>query len=159
MLSSIVVLTLLVVAFSLTPDSNSLSTSFAARVIGAVAIVAGAIVLALRSVVRAEFPILRATETISMIVGVLIVGFASVYLTASGADPDAFSEPLDHTGAIYFALTTATTVGYGDIAPRSNPARIAVMVQMVANVVVLGVATRLLIGTAQRRSRADDQSP
>lgn len=153
------VLTLLVIAFSLTPDGGSLSTSFAIRVIGAVTIVVGAILFALRSVIRAEFPILRAIETISMVVGVLIVGFASVYLTASAAASDAFSEPLDHTGAIYFALTTTTTVGFGDIAPRSNPARIAVMVQMVANVIVLGVATRLLIGTAQRRSRTDDRAP
>ena len=116
-------------------------------------ILVAATAFAVRSVWHAEHPIFRAFETIATIVTLLIVGFASVYVATSASDADAFSEVLDHTGALYFALTTATTVGFGDIAPRSNPARIVVMVQMVANVVVIGVATRLLIGAARGRSR------
>ncbi len=146
-------LTLLVFAYSLTPTDGSRPASVAVRVAAALLIVVVATGFSIRSVARAQFPILRALETIVLVVGLLIIAFAAVYLAASSSDSDAFSEPLDHTGAIYFALTTATTVGFGDITPRSNPARIAVMVQMVGNVIVLGVATRLLLGTAQRRSR------
>lgn len=152
-LTSAAVLGLLVLAYSLTPGYRSSSNSVALRMTAAIVIVALATVLALRSVSRADYPVLRAVETVVLLVGLLLVGFAGVYLRASAYDATSFSEPLDHTGALYFALTSATTVGFGDIAPRSNPARIAAMVQMVCNVVVIGVVTRLVIGTAQRRSR------
>ena len=55
-------------------------------------------------------------------------------------------------------MTTLSTVGYGDISARSDSARVAVMVQMVFNVAVLGVAIRLIAGTARSRlsSGSDD---
>jgi hypothetical protein len=52
-------------------------------------------------------------------------------------------------------MTTATTIGYGDISPRTEAARVVVMIQMVTNVAVIGAAARLLAHTV--RQRLDDR--
>lgn len=152
-LRSVGIVALTLAAYGLSPGRLEASGDVVLRLLAELALIAAAIVLAVRSVWRSEFPILRAVETLTVVISVLVVGFASVYLLGSGSDPNAFNEPLDHTGALYFAVTTATTVGYGDISPVSGPARIIVMIQMVTNVVVLGVVARLLLGTARRRAR------
>ena len=84
-------------------------------------------------------------------VALAVVTFASVYLLMSTRDASAFSEPLGRVDALYFSLTTATTVGFGDISARSSQARVVVMLHMVVNVVVIGVAARVLLSAAQRR--------
>jgi voltage-gated potassium channel len=45
-------------------------------------------------------------------------------------------------------------VGFGDITPVSEPARVITMLQMLANLVFLGVVARVLFGAAlgDRRS-------
>ena len=43
-----------------------------------------------------------------------------MYLSLSHASPAAFSERLDHTGAMYLSMTIFSTVGFGDITPVST---------------------------------------
>ena len=45
-----------------------------------------------------------------------------------------------------------STVGFGDITPKTDVARIIVTVQMVLDFLVLGVVVRLIIDSARRRS-------
>ena len=47
-------------------------------------------------------------------------------------------------------MTTLTTIGYGDIVAVTDSARVAVMVQMLFNVAVIGMTARLIVGTARR---------
>ena len=103
----------------------------------------------LRAVVTAPFPQLRAVEGFALVVPLTAVLFASTYLALSAATPDAFSERLDHVGALYLSMATMTTIGFGDIAARSDAARIVVMVQMVADVAVLDIATRIAVLTVR----------
>ena len=56
----------------------------------------------------------------------------------------AFSEPLGRFDATYFALTTLGTAGFGDIHPVSQAARKIVFVQIVGDLLVLGVAVSRL---------------
>jgi voltage-gated potassium channel len=68
------------------------------------------------------------------------------------------------TDALYFALTTLTTVGYGDIHAAGQLARGVVMAQLVFNVVVITTAASVLsrqIGARARERRAPKppQSP
>ena len=51
-------------------------------------------------------------------------------------------------------MTTFTTVGFGDVVAKSHPARIAVIVQMLVDLVLIGVVARVLLGTIQRREAA-----
>ena len=83
----------------------------------------------------------------------VVVVFASTYLNISRQHPSAFSEHLDRLGALYFTMTTLTTTGFGDIVALSNPARATVMIQMVVDVAILGVAVKLLVGVARTRLR------
>lgn len=150
LVSSAIVTTVLAAYFIVPWDPDG-TWSVAARVLLSVGIPVAGTIIATTHLRRAEYPVLRAVELLIAIASSAIVMFASVHLVLSSHDAAAFSEPLDRIDALYFALTTATTVGYGDIHAQSDAARIVVMVQMVTSVVVLGSAARLLLTTARRR--------
>lgn len=53
------------------------------------------------------------------------------------------------TGSLGPFRTTFATVGFGDIAASAVPARIVVIVQIVTDLIVLGVILRVLLGAAR----------
>ena len=53
--------------------------------------------------------------------------------------------------ALYFTMTTFSTVGYGDISPKSEVARALVTGQLVVDLVLIGLIAKVILGTAQRR--------
>ncbi len=114
--------------------------------------VAGAAVYARWSIMRSQFPMLRELQTIAFIVSLSIIGFAAVYASVAYADEAAFSEPLDRIGALYLSVVTASTVGFGDIHARSDSARIAVMLQIVTSIGLVGVAVQMIRRASARRS-------
>ena len=117
-------------------------------------VVTGAVVTwQLYAVSRSRLPQLRAVEAAATTATLVVLIFASTYLAMSSHDPATFSEPFDHTASLYFTMTTVLTVGYGDLVARSDVARIAVIVQMVVDVAILGVSIRLLANTARTRLR------
>jgi hypothetical protein len=59
-----------------------------------------------------------------------IICFAMGYVHLSHQDPHAFNQPLSLLMAVYFSITTFATVGFGDIVPTSNAARIAVSAEI-----------------------------
>ena len=125
-----------------------------------IGIIAFALVLAwqLRRVTRAEFPVLRAVHALAVTIPFFLVVFASVYLSLAHGAPENFSEPLDHTGALYLAITIFSTVGFGDITPESELARIVVSIQMLLDLVVIGVVVRLL-STAAKAGNREAETP
>jgi voltage-gated potassium channel len=112
-----------------------------------------------RAVTTAPSPRLRAVESLTTSIPLYIVLFAGSYVTMSGRDADAFSEPLDRTDALYFTVATLATVGFGDIAAVSEAARIAVIVQMVTGVVLLGVVVKVFLGAVQIGLRRAQGAP
>ncbi len=103
----------------------------------------------LRHVARAVFPVLRAVRALAITIPMFLVVFAAVYLSFGPSSGNHFSEPLDHTGALYLAITIFSTVGFGDITPESDPARIVVSIQMLLDLVVIGVVVRLIATAAK----------
>lgn len=146
----LLVAAVLVTYYSLPWDGTHIDDLVLRLVVGIVAIVVIAVV-AVRIVLRAEYPLVRAAEVLVVVVAVAIALFASIYAYLSHLDPASFTEPLSRTDALYFAVTTATTVGYGDISALTETARVLVMVQMVVNVAVIGIAARTLIYAARKR--------
>ena len=72
----------------------------------------------------------------------------------AAARPGSFSEPLTHTDGLYFTVTVFATVGFGDIAPVSEPARVVVTIQMMGDLLVLGLLARSMLEAVRRgRSR------
>ena len=63
--------------------------------------------------------------------------------------------------AVYFTVTTLSTVGYGDVHAVGQAGRLAVTLQIVFNLTFLAVAVRVLVGAAQRRlaERVDTGDP
>lgn len=108
------------------------------------------VAIEVRAIVRARYPVLRAVETAVVSLFLFLVVFAATYLTMSHVDEQAFSEPLDRTGALYFTIVTLGTVGYGDIAPHSQAARIVVSIQVILDLAFLAVLVRVVIAAARR---------
>lgn len=107
------------------------------------------VVFQVRSILRSRHPALRAVETVGTLVPVFVIIFASTYLLLAGSQQGAFTESVNRTDALYFTMTVLSTVGFGDIAPRSEAARVLVTVQMVGNLIVLGALARVVVGAVQ----------
>jgi voltage-gated potassium channel len=99
----------------------------------------------IRTIVRAEHPVLRAFEVVAFAVPLLVVVFAFTYLSLSRAEAPSFTEHLDRVGALYYTVSTLSTVGFGDIAARSDAARILVTVQMLFDLALIGGLVRLIV--------------
>jgi voltage-gated potassium channel len=148
----------LVGAYAIWPlDHDRWLPPVASLVIGVVSL-ALVFVLQVRAIIRAPQPAVRAVEGLAASIPLLLISFAAAYVAMSDANADAFSEPLSKTAAIYFAITVFSTVGFGDITPVTDPARLVVAVQMVLDLLVLGVGLRVVVGAVQkgREQRAAD---
>ncbi|MGZ4602906.1 MAG: potassium channel family protein [Kineosporiaceae bacterium] len=115
------------------------------------AVLVAAVGWQIRSVMRSTHPWSRAAEAAVLSVALLLVPFATGYAVASHADPATFTQPLTRTDAMYFTVTVFATVGFGDIAPVTETARIAVTFQMLTDLLLIGVIVKVLIGAAQYR--------
>lgn len=108
------------------------------------------------AVTRSPSPLLRAVEGIALSVPLLLFMFAGIYFVTGSTDAGSFSEPLTRIDAMYFATTVFATVGFGDISATSQSARVLVSVQMFADLILIGVIAKVLLGAAQRRRGALD---
>jgi voltage-gated potassium channel len=95
-------------------------------------------------------PMLRAGIAMATVIPLFLVVFAWTYLTLSHSDPAAFGSPLTRTDCLYFTVTVFSTVGFGDITAKTQAARLVVTVQMLADLAVLAVVVRLILGVATR---------
>jgi len=73
--------------------------------------------------------------------------FALGYFILSSRVPDAFNSILTRIDSAYFAVSTATTTGLGDIHPVTQAARLLVTGQMVVSLFLVVIA----VGTALTR--------
>jgi voltage-gated potassium channel len=141
---------LLVLYYQLPVIATSAAEVTVSIVVGLV-IVLGVVGMEIRAVYRAELPQLRAIIALAVSVTTMVIVFAVLYLNLAARDASSFTEPIDRTDSLYFTITTLATVGFGDIAAKTSEARIAVMVQMVFDVAVLGFAVKLIAGTMRSR--------
>jgi len=91
----------------------------------------------------------QAVEALAVAVPLFLLLFAAGYYLMSYASPSAFTEPMDRTDAIYFTVTVFATVGFGDIAPVTESARVVVTLQMVGDLLVLGVLLQAIVGAVK----------
>jgi hypothetical protein len=115
----------------------------------------------IRVISTARYPRVRAIEALSLSGPLFILVFATTYFATAQGNPASFSKPLDRTGALYFTVTTFTSVGYGDIVPVTQAARVMVMIQMLGDLVFIGIVVRSILGAVQtglRHHEAGSQS-
>jgi voltage-gated potassium channel len=128
---------------------------------GGLLAVVGLGVLQVRAILRARYPAVQAVEALAVAVPLFLLLFAAGYSLMSSGAPDTFTEPLSRTDALYFTVTVFATVGFGDIAPVTEATRVVVTVQMVGDLLVLGVLLQAIVGAvklgrAKRRNAPAD---
>ena len=106
----------------------------------------------IRRISVAALPELRAIEALGIVVALFLVLFSGIYLAMSNQSSVTFTgQPLDHTRALYFTITVFSTVGFGDITPRTDTARLVVAAQMLLDLAIIGAAVRLIFNAARSR--------
>lgn len=103
-----------------------------------------------RQIGRARFPTFRATQALGLTLPFFLCAFAAAYVLLAANDPGAFTQPLSHTAALYFAVVVFGTVGFGDIAPVSDVARLLVASQVLLDLVFLALVVRTFFASSRR---------
>jgi hypothetical protein len=165
LLRSTLTVTVLIVLYYLLPLDHMLNSGAAIWLIIGLMAFAVVITWQVRAIARSDTPRLRAVETLTVGLPMLLLIFSAVYVVLEHNQSGSFTEPLDRVGSAYFTLTVFATVGFGDIAPITELARLIVMLQMIVDLVAVGVIARVIIGAVEvsvhRRSGSspdDDKS-
>ena len=141
--------TLLVVLYYTVPLSGAMDASTAALLLGGLLVFALVISWQIRAILGSKYPGLRAVEALAFAIPLFLLLFALVYFKMADLHAQAFSEPLNRTDALYFTITVFSTVGFGDITPLTQPARVVTMVQMLGDLVVVGLVLQVMIGAVK----------
>jgi voltage-gated potassium channel Kch len=154
-------ITLLVVAYYQAPLDRPLTFVSGVVFLGALVLAALVVVAEVRGILASPRPMLRAIRVIALGLPLLLVLFAAAYITVAGQQANAFSEPLSRTDGLYFTVTTFATVGFGDISPQTELARILVTVQMLVGLIAVGIIAKVVLGAVrvarERNSAVDPQ--
>ena len=121
------------------------------------------VVWQLRQILHSDLPALRALEGVAVVIPFFLCTYAAAYVILSRAEPGSFSETLAPTDALYFAIVIFGTVGFGDIAPITDLARLVVSSQVLSDLIFIAVVLKLFLGATKitlRREirRKDSQS-
>jgi voltage-gated potassium channel len=148
LLRSLVTTVVLVGAYYLLPLDHIRSVPLTLG--GGLLILFAGAVWQLRAITRARYPAVRAVQALATTVPLFLLLFASAYFAMARISRANFStHVLTRTDALYFTVTTFSTVGYGDITPVSQSARLVVTAQMLLDLLALGLGIRVFIGAVQ----------
>jgi voltage-gated potassium channel len=122
----------------------------------AVTLTAGLLLLAavtvwqVRAVLRSPRPGVRAIEGVAATAPLFLLLFAVTYYVIARSQPASFNhEGLTRTDTLYFTVTVFTTVGSGDITANTEVTRVLVTLQMVLDLLVLGLGVRVFLGAVR----------
>lgn len=158
--SVFVTVVVFVLYFTLPFDQKSPFNTGLALFIGLV--VAGIVIAwQARAIAHSPFPLVRALEGLCTSFPMVVLLFATTYFVTGDRDPATFSEPMTRIDSLYFTMTVFATVGFGDITPVSEGARAMVTVQMVVDLILIGLVARAFVrsvrtGLARRDSESVD---
>ncbi|MFD9433191.1 potassium channel family protein [Streptomyces sp. NPDC060002] len=148
----------LVAVYYLLPLDSAFTTSTVLGLVGGIVAVALLLSRQIRKISLSQRPELRAMETLGTTLPLYLLLFATTYFLMDHSASDSFSEPLSRSDALYFTVPVFSTVGFGDISPRSEPARLLATGQMTMNLLLVGVAARLLV-SAVEQGRTHQDAP
>jgi uncharacterized membrane protein len=111
---------------------------------------------------RVSSEVLCAAVAVYLLFGLL---WAAAYALVARLDPAAFAgipsgrEPLHGFDALYFSVTTLTTLGSGDIVPSSGPARMLAMLQSFTGTMYTAVLIARLVAVYSAGELAREAKP
>ena len=144
-LRTTITLAVVVAAYFLAPMDRAIGAATMAELVLAALVLVGVIAWQVRQIHRSEHPGARAVEAIAFTLPVYILLFATSYYLMERANATTFAQPLSRIDSMYFSVAVFTTVGFGDIAAKTQAARVVVTFQMILNLVIVGVVLRLLV--------------
>jgi voltage-gated potassium channel len=155
--------TVLVVLYYTLPLTGAFDASTVVLLLAGLVLFAGIISWQVRSIARSQYPALRAIEGLAVAIPLFLLLFATTYLRLADAQAQAFSEPLNRTDALYFTVTVFATVGFGDITPVVETARVITMVQMLGDLLLVGLVLRVMLDAVkvgrERQAAGPDRAP
>lgn len=150
--------TALLVLYYALPLDRAVSWRTVGWLIGGLLLIALLVAAQIRAILRARYPGLRAMEALATSVPLFLLLFAALYEMLDTDMPGSFSQTLTRTDALYFVVTVFATVGFGDITAVSETARVLVTVQMVGDLVLIGLVVRAFLTAVDRgRRRREDE--
>ncbi len=152
-LNPVVTATCLVALYFVAPLTGRFTAATALGLAGCLVLLAVIIGWQARAIERSAYPRLRAVEALAVVVPLFLLLFATAYVVMDNTRSGAFSEPLTRVDALYFTMEVFSTVGFGDITPRSEAARTLTIVQMLGDLLVIGLAARILFEAVRRGLR------
>jgi hypothetical protein len=159
MLRVLLVTGTLLVVYATAPFDQRLDGSIAGQLFLALLALVVVLGLQFRSVSKSPHPTIRGVEAVAVSVPLLVLSFAATYVAMAQADQASFTEGLNRVDGVYFAVTVLATVGFGDIAPTSETARVIVTLQMIVDLVLVGLIAKVLVGAVRRRREALGHPP
>ncbi|HEX3204845.1 MAG TPA: potassium channel family protein [Propionibacteriaceae bacterium] len=143
---------LVAIYYVLPLDHTSIGVAIAMLAVGLLGLVV-LVAFQVRSIIRASYPALRAVGALATSVPLFLLLFAGTYFVMGGISEGNFNQPLTRTDALYFTVTVFATVGFGDIVATTQGARVVVMGQMVAGIVIIGLGARIIVDAVKRGQR------
>jgi voltage-gated potassium channel len=138
------IIVVVAIYFLIPMDRPITATAVIGLVTGVLALFA-VIAWQIREIMRAEHPGVRAVEALAFAIPVCVLLFATIYFLMAHAQSVTFGVHLSRTDAMYFSATVFTTVGFGDIAAKSQAARMIVTSQMMLDLVIIGIVVRAVV--------------
>jgi nitrate reductase gamma subunit len=117
--------------------------------LAALVAVAPVTVRRLAAVRTSATPVFAVAEALLLVVAMVVFGFSALYLAIAHHDGQ-FEGLRTRVDAVYFTVTTLSTVGYGDVHAVGRGARAAVTMQILLDLTVIAGAVKLLMSAARR---------
>lgn len=157
-LRSLVVSTTITTGYFVLPLTSPLATASLLKLALALVIVAVLLRWQIRGIVNSKYPMARAIGALMVTVPLFLTVFATTYYLMGHAEPSTFSEPMTRLDSAYFTVTVFATVGFGDITAVSQSARAVTTIQMLGNLVLVGLIARVVVGAVQQARTRQDAS-
>lgn len=102
----------------------------------------------------------RAVERLTIFRAVRMVAFVALTLAFVAAVLERLVDPAmgDFADALWWAIVTVTTVGYGDVIPTSTSGRVIASFLMVAGVSAIPITTSLVVSVFVSRAQAQQRA-
>ena len=160
LLGAMVATTVLVVLYFTLPLNLMDSVPVGVSLVIALLILLGVSSWQVRAITRSAHPGVRGIVALAFVAPLFLLLFAASYFLLAQDDPASFStHTLTRTDALYFTVTVFATVGFGDISATSQVARRLVTVQMILDLLVLGLGIRVFVGAVQRGRQRQGPDP
>ena len=150
------------VAYFVLPFSSPLTGATVLWLVLGLVAIGGLIVWQVRAVARSPYPRARAVGGLVVSLPLFLALFSTTYFFMGRAEPGNWSEPMSRLDAAYFTVTVFATVGFGDITPVTPAARAVTTVQMLGDILLVGLVARVFVVAMQeglRRSTPPGEEP